>query len=87
MKLSKYEKDILEAYKKGEFVSVSNLNKEKTKLVKAARNTLKDKSISIRMNSFELARFKTRATELGIPYQTLIASLIKRFNDGRIKSI
>lgn len=87
MKLTKYEQDILDSYERGEFVSSPSLEKDKKYYAKIARNSLKNKSISVRINSLDLLEFKEKADELGMPYQTLLTSLIKRFNKGKLKSV
>jgi predicted DNA binding CopG/RHH family protein len=51
-----------------------------------ARNTLKrDKRVNIRISSRDLEAIQTRAVEDGIPYQTLMASVLHRFVAGRLK--
>lgn len=87
MKLTKYEREILRDYENGELIQVPNMEKEIDRLAKIARNSIKNKSISVRINSLDLLEFKEKAVEIGMPYQTLLTSLIKRFNKGKIKSV
>lgn len=78
--LDKEEKEILEAFNKGEFKSVPNVKKEITRLQKVANNTLnKTKNINIRLSEKDLRKIKSKAMEQGIPYQTLITSVIHQY--------
>lgn len=85
MKLDKEEKDILDSYERGEWSSVKNLKKEIEKHKGYARQTLKkDKRVNIRISSMVLDEIQTRAIEDGMPYQTLISSILHRFVTGRL---
>jgi predicted DNA binding CopG/RHH family protein len=77
------EKDILESYERGEWVPVKSPKKEKKKLQQYARNTLqKDKRINIRMSSKDLNQVQVIAVQEGIPYQTLVSSIIHKYVSG-----
>ena len=77
------EKKILDSYERGEWRTVKNLKGEARILRAAARNTLqKDKRINIRMSSRDLNQVKVIAAQEGIPYQTLISSIIHKFVSG-----
>jgi predicted DNA binding CopG/RHH family protein len=81
--LDKEEKDILESYECGEWESVKNPKKEITRLREYARNTLqKDKRINIRMSSKDLDQVQLIAVQEGIPYQTLVSSIIHKYVSG-----
>jgi len=85
IKLDKEEKDILDSYERREWKSVKNLKKEIERHRGYARQTLKkDKRINIRISSMVLDEIQTRAIEDGIPYQTLISSILHRFATGRL---
>ena len=78
--LDQEEKQILEDFEKGEFVSVPNFEQEKKRLQSIARNTLnKMKNINIRLSERDLHKIKTKAAESGLPYQTLVSSILHRF--------
>ncbi len=84
-KLDKEEKDILDSYERGEWKSVKNLKEEIEKHRVYARQTLKkDKRVNIRISSMVLEEIQTRAIEDGMPYQTLISSILHRFVTGRL---
>ena len=80
-----FEKDILGAYEKGELTSTKPSKKEKDKLKAAAQATfLKDRRVNIRLSSPDLMDIQARALEDGVPYQTLIASILHKYVSGRL---
>jgi len=84
-KLDKEEKEILESFERGEWESVPEVRAEIDKHQAYARNTLKkDKRVNIRISSKDLAEIQTLAIEDGLPYQTLIASILHRYVTGRL---
>ena len=85
IKLDKEEKNILDSFERGEWHRVKNLKKEIEKHQQYARATLsKDKRINIRISSKDLAKIQAIAVEDGIPYQTLISSILHRYVNGRL---
>jgi len=81
--LNNEEKDILESYERGEWRSIKNAKKGMEKLRHYARNTLqKDKRISFRMSSKDLNQVQLIAVQEGIPYQTLISSILHKYVTG-----
>ena len=85
IKLDKEEKDILDSYERGEWKSGKNLKEEIERHRGYARQTLKkDKRVNIRISSMVLDEIQTRAIEDGMPYQTLISSILHRFVTGRL---
>jgi predicted DNA binding CopG/RHH family protein len=81
--LDNEERDILESYERGEWVQVKNTKKEIKKLQQYARNTLqKDKRINIRMSSKDLDQVQVIAAQEGIPYQTLVSSILHKYVSG-----
>jgi len=84
-KEAKYEEDILTSFEKGEWQSVPNLKDEIARYAATAAATLtKDKRINIRLSSRDLEDVQTRAAEEGMPYQTLIASVLHKYVSGRL---
>ena len=84
-KLDAFEKDILAAYEKGEFKSTSPSRAKLAKFKAAATATfLKDKRVNIRLSKPDLMDIQARALEEGMPYQTLIASVLHKFVAGRL---
>ena len=85
--LSKEEKELLESVERGEWKSVPNLEAEKRKAVLTARETLKkNKRVNIRISKNDLDCLQRRAYEEGIPYQTLMSSVLHKFAHGRLKA-
>ena len=75
--LDDYEKELLKDYDEGKLKPAGNLEQEKARLQAYAKAALdKTKNINIRISEADLLRIKAKALEQGIPYQTLIASLI-----------
>ena len=83
-KLSKEEQEILKSYENDEWVSVSN-PEEAAKYKAAAKNTFKkDKRVNIRISSKDLELIQEKALIEGIPYQTLMSSVLHKFVTGRL---
>lgn len=80
------EKDILESYGRGEWRTVKNQKAEVRRLREYARSTLrKDKRVNIRMSSKDLDQVQVIAAQEGIPYQTLISSIIHKYVSGYLQ--
>jgi hypothetical protein len=76
---------LLGRYDAGEFVSTSPTKAELKKFRDAARATLvKDRRVNIRLSSSVVMGLQARAAEEGLPYQTLIASVLHKFVTGRL---
>ena len=85
LKLDAYEKEVLVAYEKGVLKSTSPSKAKLAKFRAAASATfLKDKRVNIRLSTPDLIDIQTRALEEGMPYQTLIASVLHKFVSGRL---
>lgn len=81
------ERDLQEAIEKGELRLVPNQEEWKEKLIQAARATLaKTRHISIRLSEKDLLQLRAKSVELGIPYQTLIGSILHQYAEGKIKA-
>lgn len=79
-KLDKEEQELLDAVERGEFVPVKNQKKAIKDAIAIATYTLnKKKNINIRLAEVDVYRIKAKAIEVGIPYQTLIRSVLHRF--------
>ena len=86
IKLDKEEQEILESYESGEWQSLTDVEAEIEKHRQYAEATFKkDKRISIRISSRDLNALRKRALIEGMPYQTLIASVLHKYVDGRLK--
>ena len=79
MKYDEFEKEIIKADENDELISVADIDSVKTELMVAARmTTLKNKRINIRLSEKDIALLKLRALGEGIPYQTLISSILHK---------
>ncbi|TKB65942.1 MAG: hypothetical protein E8D52_16260 [Nitrospira sp.] len=79
-----YEEQIAKEYEKGRFKSVAPSKAELNRFKEAARATfIKNRSVNVRLSSPDLMDIQTRAAEEGVPYQTLIASVLHKFVTGR----
>lgn len=82
-RLDREERDILDAIENGEWKSVQPEKPELERYVIIARNTLKkNERMNIRISRADLDRLKSKAAEEGIPYQTLVASILHKYMSG-----
>ena len=87
MKLDQEEKEILRAYETGQLKSSKPSAKELDAIKAAAVSTFKkDKRITIRLYEHDFKGIQKKALQMGIPYQTLISSIIHRYIDGDLIS-
>ena len=83
-KVDAYEREVLKAFESGKLKSIATKS-ELAKLKTAARNTaIKDRRVNIRLSSVDLSDIQVKAMEEGVPYQTLIASVLHKFVTGRL---
>jgi predicted DNA binding CopG/RHH family protein len=83
-KTDAYEREILGAFEKARLKSVAT-KAELQRLNAAARATgIKDRRVNIRLSSGDLNDIQTRALQEGVPYQTLIASVLHKYVTGRL---
>ena len=77
------EKQLIEAYERDEFKPVKSQKAAKRSASDAARRYMrKDARINIRVSAADLEMIKRRAVEEGLPYQTLIASILHKYASG-----
>ncbi len=78
------ETDILSAYESGRLKSVAT-RAELAKFKSAARATaIKDRRVNIRLSTGDLQDIQAKALAEGLPYQTLIASVLHKYVTGRL---
>jgi len=81
--LDKEEEELLSSFEQGEWTPVKGVEKEKIVAKKTAARTLrKDVRINIRLTSNDVANIKRKAAYEGLPYQTLIASVLHKYAAG-----
>jgi predicted DNA binding CopG/RHH family protein len=84
-RVDEYEAQLLAAFDAGKLKSVATKS-ELAKMRAAARATaLKDKRVNIRLSAGDLQDIQVKALEEGLPYQTLIASVLHKYVAGRLQ--
>jgi len=86
--IDKEEKELMESIERDEWQPVKNIDQERKKAIAAARNTLKkEKRINLRLTQKDYHQIQIKAIEEGIPYQTLISSLVHKYLNGSLTPI
>lgn len=84
-RLTKEEIGISRSYDSGEWKSIADRKGEIRRYRSYARDALKkSRRINIRLSPQDLEGMQQRAVVEGIPYQTLVASVIHKFVSGRL---
>ena len=85
-KLDPEEQALLEAFDSGTLTQVANVDSELKRHKEYATATFqKDARINIRISSKDLRLIQKRALSEGLPYQTLISSLLHKYVEGRLE--
>ncbi len=83
--LDQEEKELMDSIENDKWQPVKDLNQESEKAIQAARNTLKkDKRINLRLTQKDYHQIQIKAIEEGIPYQTLISSIVHKYLNGTL---
>jgi predicted DNA binding CopG/RHH family protein len=86
MKLDADEKELLESVERGEWRSARGAKRQRGRYSRYARATFrKDRRLNIRISTKDLEAIQKRALEEGLPYQTLISSLLHKYASGRLR--
>lgn len=84
-KLSAEEKSILTAYESGKLHSIPNVKAEKKRLQNIAKmHAIKNRRVSLRMTEWDFARIQEEALKEGLPYQSLLSSIIHKYLTGKL---
>ena len=87
-KMDAEEEALLAAYEDGSLTIGPATSQEKAEARRAATATLKrDKRMNVRMSSMERIELQTKAAKLGMPYQTLVASVLHQYLTGRLVGV
>jgi predicted DNA binding CopG/RHH family protein len=73
------EEDLMKSIERDEWQPVKNIDQEREKAIEAARNTL-----NLRLTQKDYHQIQIKAIEEGIPYQTLISSLVHKYLNGSL---
>ena len=86
MKLEADEKELLDSVDRGEWRSTRAPKRGLSRYSRVAKATFKkDRRLNIRISTKDLEAIQKRALEEGLPYQTLIASLLHKYASGRLR--
>jgi predicted DNA binding CopG/RHH family protein len=84
-KLDRYEREVVAGYEKEDPMSVPNLKREMARYREYAKATFqKNRRVNIRISEKDLDGIQRRAVEEGLPYQTLMSSVLHKFVTGRL---
>lgn len=84
MKLDPYEEEVLAAFEAGSLLPLAT-KEELEQIRESARATAtKDQRINIRLSAGDLRDIQVKAMQEGMPYQTLIASVLHKYVTGRL---
>lgn len=84
-KLSAEEQAIIDYVEGGDATSINNLDTEKSRYKQIAHAQMsKKKTISIQLLESDIERIKAKSVSQGLPYQTLISSLVHQYATGKI---
>ena len=84
-KLTADEREILDGFERGELHSATDEVRELEDAQQAARNTFnKTRRVNLRVTERDFDLAHSRAREEGIPYQTLLSSVIHKYLTGRL---
>lgn len=83
--LDEEERDLIESYERGEWVGVPDMEARIAEYQEAARAFFrKDRRVNIRMSNRDILALQEIAQEEGIPYQTLMSSILHKYVTGRL---
>lgn len=79
------EKRLVSSYERSEWKSVKGVPDDVKRYAAYAHETLrKNQRINIRISQRDLENLQTKAIQEGIPYQTLISSVLHKYVSGRL---
>lgn len=79
------ENKLYESIENNEWQPVNDFANIKSSLIKAASETaMKDYRMNIRISKRDVEALKTKAMEEGIPYQTLVTSILHKYITGNL---
>ena len=83
--LNAEEREMLEHFERGELTAASEAQREMETAQLAAHNTFnKTRRVNLRVTERDFNLAHARAREEGIPYQTLLSSVIHKYLSGRL---
>jgi predicted DNA binding CopG/RHH family protein len=86
-KAASADQDLLDSFERGEWRSVRSAKELRRYREYAAATLRKDRRSNIRISGRDLRRIQERALEEGVPYQTLISSVLHKYVSGRLGDV
>jgi predicted DNA binding CopG/RHH family protein len=84
MKMDADERELLESVERGEWKSAKG--GKRARYSRYSKATFrKDRRLNIRLSSKDLEAIQKRALAEGLPYQTLISSLLHKYAAGKLR--
>jgi predicted DNA binding CopG/RHH family protein len=84
--LDKEEQDLVQSFEAGEWTSASSATKKRIQGI-FGLGTRKDTRVNIRLSGQDLTALQMRAAREGLPYQTLLASLVHKYVTGQLQPV
>ncbi len=89
LKLDAFEQSIEDAFERGEFKTVDDPNMRKM-FQEAAKNSVslrekKEARVNLRLKADTVSKLRDKASEFGMPYQTLASAVLHQFAIGKFK--
>ena len=86
--LTQEEKELLHSVENKEQKSIDNFSEKKKTLQMSAKSAMKKtKNVNVRLTERDLLKIKSKALDEGIPYQTLITSVIHKYVGGKLINV
>ena len=83
--LDEVEKELIESIENDEWQPVANMREELERSKEIAKNTFKKtERMNIRMNKKDMENLKLKAIKEGMPYQTLVSSILYKYLTGQL---
>lgn len=84
-KLNAEEKATLSAFESGKLQSIPHLKTEKKRFQNIAKaHGIKNRRVSLRMTEWDFTRIQEEALKEGLPYQSLLSSIIHKYLTGQL---
>jgi predicted DNA binding CopG/RHH family protein len=85
-KLNAEEQAILKAFESGKLRSIPKAESEKKRFQNIAKaHGIKNHRVSLRMTEWDFVRIQEKALKEGLPYQTLLSSIIHKYLTGQLR--
>jgi len=83
-RLDREEQDLLDSFENQEWQSVGDTSRLQQIKNYAEATLAQEQKVTLRLSSLDLKAIQAKAMEEGIPYQTLISTILHKFVTGRL---